>query len=109
MTGNDVTWPEVTGSDPEVTSFDQKSPGSGCSRPEIKFWVRLRSYMAVTPRRWHHVTVKDVTWPEVTESDPEGTSFDRKSPRSGCRRPVSQVLGTFYFLQGCNSQELAVT
>ena len=33
--------------------------------------------MAVTPRRWHHVTVKDVTWPEVTESDPEMTSFER--------------------------------
>ena len=33
MTGNDVTWPEVTGSVPEVRSFDQKSPGSGCRRP----------------------------------------------------------------------------
>ena len=26
MTGNDVTRPEVTGSEPEVTSIDQKSP-----------------------------------------------------------------------------------
>ena len=32
MTGSDVTLPEVIGSDPEVTSFDQKSLGSGCRR-----------------------------------------------------------------------------
>ena len=37
------------------------------------------------------------------------TSFDRKTPGSGCRRPISQVLGTFEDLQGCNSQEVAVT
>ena len=37
------------------------------------------------------------------------TSFDRKLPGSGCRRPIRQVLGTFELLQGCNSQEVAVT
>ena len=78
MTGKEVTRPEMAGSDPEVTSFDQKSPGSGCSRPVIKFWVRLRSYRAVTCSRWRHVTGKDVTRPEVAESDPEVTSFERK-------------------------------
>ena len=55
------------------------------------------------------MTGNDVTRPHVTISDPEVTSFDRKSPGSGCTRPVSQVLGTFEVLQGCNSQEVAVT
>jgi len=35
VTGNDVTKPQVNGSDPEVTSLDRKSPGSGCRRPKI--------------------------------------------------------------------------
>ena len=55
------------------------------------------------------MTGNDVTWPEVTGSDPEVASLDRKSPGSGCKRPISQVLGTFELLQGCNSQEMAVT
>ena len=55
------------------------------------------------------MTGNDVTRPEVNGSDPEVTSFDRKSPGSGCRRPISQVLGTVGLLQGCNSQEVAVT
>jgi len=55
------------------------------------------------------VTGSDVTGPHVTESDPEVTSFDRKSPGSDYRRFVSEVLGTFELLQGCNSQEMAVT
>jgi len=40
----------------------------------------------------------------VTESDPEVTSLDWKSPRSGCRRPKTRVYCTFHFLQGCSSQ-----
>ena len=55
------------------------------------------------------MTGNDVTRPHVTGSDLEVTSFHRKSPGSGCRRPISQVLGTFELLQGCNSQEVAVT
>jgi len=45
----------------------------------------------------------------VTESDPEVTTFDLKSPGSGCEGPICQVLGTFELPQGCNSQEVAVT
>ena len=45
------------------------------------------------------MTGKDVTRPEVTESDPEVTSFERKSPGSGCRRAISQVLGTLELLR----------
>ena len=51
----------------------------------------------------------DVTWQKVTGSYVEVTSFDRKSPGSGCRRPISRVLGTFELLHGCNSQEVADT
>ena len=32
MTGNDLMWPHMTGSDPEVTSFERNSPGSGCGK-----------------------------------------------------------------------------
>ena len=38
MTGNDVTFPHVTVSDPEVTSIHQKSPGSGCRRPKTRIF-----------------------------------------------------------------------
>ena len=44
----------------------------------------------------------------VTGSDPEVTSFDRKSPGRGCK-PISQVLGAFELLYSCNWQEVAVT
>ena len=42
-------------------------------------------------------------------SEPEVTSLDQKLPGNGCRRPISQALGTFELLQGCNSQEVALT
>ena len=54
------------------------------------------------------MTGNDVTRPHA-EGDPEVTSFDSKSPRSGCRRPISQLVGTFELVQGGNSQEVAVT
>jgi len=56
-----------------------------------------------------HVTGNYVTWPQVTGSDPEVTSFDGKSPGSGWRRPKTRIYCTFCFLQGCSSQEEAVT
>jgi len=37
------------------------------------------------------------------------TSFDRKWPRSGCRKPKTDVYCSFDFLQGCSSQEEALT
>ena len=55
------------------------------------------------------MTGNDLIIPEGTGSDPEVTSFGRKSPGRGCRRPIIQGLGTFEHLQGCNSQEVAVT
>ena len=55
------------------------------------------------------VTRNDVTLPHVTGSDQKVTSFERKSPGRGCRRPIGQVLGTFKHLQGWHSKEAAVT
>ena len=46
------------------------------------------------------MAANNVTRPHVTGSDPEETSFDRRSPGSSCTRPISQVLGTFEILQG---------
>jgi len=54
------------------------------------------------------VTGNDVTSPEVTGSDPEVTSFGRKSLGSGCRRPETGEYCTFHFLQGGSSLEEAV-
>jgi len=48
------------------------------------------------------VTGNDITRPQVTESDPEVTSFDQKSPESGCRKTTTRVYCTFHFLQGCS-------
>jgi len=47
VTGNDITWHQVIGSDLEVMSFDRKSPGSGCRRPKSCIYCRfyfLQSY-----------------------------------------------------------------
>ena len=55
------------------------------------------------------MTGNDLTRPHVSGSDPEVTSFERESPGSGCRRFLSQGLGTFEHLQGCNSLQVAVT
>ena len=62
MTENDVTWPEVTISDPEETSFDRKSPGSGCRRLKnlrlVCVSLPTRLWLAVGGR---HLTRNDVT------------------------------------------------
>ena len=55
------------------------------------------------------MTGNELMWPHVIGSDPEVMSFERMSPGSGCRKPISQVFSTFEPLQGCNSQEVAVT
>jgi len=161
--GNDVTWPQVGGCDPEVTSFDRKLSGScfrrsktgvcclfdflqGCSSQEeavirqemtsrdlrwpevtrkwrhltgshlevaveeqkLAYTVHLTSYKAVVRRRrqsrhrkWRRMTTGGCKWPEVT-------SFDRKSPGSGSRRPKTEIYCAFDFLPRI-SQEEAVT
>ena len=73
----------MTGSDPEVMSFDGSHLEVAVEGLYIKFWVRLSSYRVVTRKRWQSRTGNDVTYPHVAESDPEVASFDRKSPGSG--------------------------
>ena len=50
MTGNDVTSPQVT-SDPEVTSFDEKSLEVAVEGRKLAYTVHFTSYRAATPRR----------------------------------------------------------
>jgi len=45
----------------------------------------------------------------MTGHNLEVTSFDRKSPGSGYRRPKTGVYCTFHFLQSCSSQEESFT
>ena len=98
----------MTRSDPEVTSFHLHSQVAVEGR-KLGFYVCLSSNRAITRRRWQprdrqrrHVTFR-------AGSDPEVTSFDRKSPGSGCGRAKTRVLCTFKLLQGGNSQEVQVT
>jgi len=51
----------------------------------------------------------NVKLPQVTGNDPEATSFHRKSPGNGCRRPKTCVYCTFNYLQRCSSQLETVT
>jgi len=71
VTGNDVTWPRVTGSDPEVTSFDQKSPGSGFRRPKSRVYCTFHFLQGCSSQEvavtWQEMTSRDLTWPEVTQ------------------------------------------
>ena len=105
MTGNDVLRPEVIGSDSEGTSFDRKSPGRGCRRPISQV---LGTFELLHGCISQEVAVRDRKLHHLPGSEPEVTLFDPKSPGSGCRRPICQILGTFELLQGCNSQEVAV-
>ena len=50
MTGNDVTSPQVT-SDPEVTSFDEKSLEVAVEGRKLAYTVHFTSYKAVARRR----------------------------------------------------------
>jgi len=110
VTGNDITWPQVTERDPKVTSFDLKVPGSGCRRPKNSHILYISFRTRQSPAGGgSHVRGNDVTWPQVTARYPEVTSFRQKSTGSGCRRPKIRLYCTFHFLQGCSSQEEAVT
>jgi len=109
VTGNDVTWPQVIGSDQEMTLFDQKSPGSGCASPKTRVYRTFHfpqgcssQEIFVTWQERHHVSSGDRKWPGSDVIWP-------KSPGSGCRKPKTRTDCTFHFLQGCSSQEEAVT
>jgi len=94
----------MTGSDLEVTSFDRKSPGSGCRRPKTGVYCTFHFLHGCTSQEltWQEMKSRHLRWAEVT-------SFDRKSPGSGCRRLKTGVYCTFHFQQGCSSQDESVT
>jgi len=97
MTSRDLTWLEVTRkwrltrSHLEVAMEAYKSSFAYVWVPT---GLKLAGGGSHMNRKWCH----------VTGSGSEVTSFGRKSPGSGCKRPISQVLGMFEFLHGCNSQ-----
>jgi len=70
VTGNDVTWPQVTGSDPEVTSFDRKSPGTGCRRSKTRVYLEFHFLQGCSSQgqavTWQEIASRDFGWPEVT-------------------------------------------
>jgi len=107
VTRNDVTSPQVTGSYPEVTSFDCKLPGSNCRKPKHTYCVHFTSYKGVARKRRQSRTGNEVTSPQVTGSYREVTSFDRKSPGSGCRRPKTRIHCAFNILEGVARRRLS--
>ena len=92
-----------------MTSFSRKSPGTGCGKPIIQVLCTFELLQGFKSLGVAITSQEMTSGHHVTGSDPEMTSSQRKSPGSGCGRPISQVLGTFELLKGCNSQEVAVT
>jgi len=69
MTLNDITWPLVTGKDPEVTSFYRKLPAGGCRGPKsciICAFDFLQGCCSQEEVTWHEMTSRDLKCPEVT-------------------------------------------
>ena len=61
MAGNDVTSPEVTGIDPEVTSLGRMSPGSGRRRPTRHVLRAFELLQVLLAECGRHVTGNDLT------------------------------------------------
>jgi len=86
-------------------AFERKPPGSGCRSPKTGVCCAFDFLQRCNPLE------EAVTLQEMTSLDlrrPEVTSFDRKSPGSGCRSKTG-VYCAFYFIQDCCSQEEAVS
>jgi len=67
----DRKWRHVTVSDPEVTWFDRKSPGSGCGNFKTGVYCTFHSLQACSLQEeeitWQEMTWCDLRWPEVTQ------------------------------------------
>jgi len=112
-----VTWQEKTSRDQRWTEVTRKwchltgiHLEVAVGAWKLTYSVNFTSCKAVAHRRrqsrdskWRHVTSNDRKWPGKM------TSFDRKSPGSGCRRTKTGVYCTFHSLQACSSHEEAVT
>jgi len=94
LSGSDVIWLEVT--------WNSLEKAENWHILYISFLQDLARRRHSRHRKWRHVTPADWKWLG-------GTSFDRKSPGSGCSRQETRVYCTFHFLQGSSSQEEAVT
>jgi len=106
MTSRELKWPKVTQKWRHLTGSHLKVDVEG---RKLTYTVHFTSSKAVARRRRLWRNRKCRHGPQVTKSDPEVTSFDRKSPAGGCRRVKTAVYCIFHFLQGCSSQEEAVT
>jgi len=106
MMSRDLRCPEVTRKWRHL--FESHLKGDVESR-KLTYTVDFTSYKAVARKRrqshgkkWRHVTSGTGIYSELT-------SFDRKSPGSGCWKPKTCVCCAFHFLQRCSSQYEAVT
>jgi len=65
-----LTWAQVTGSIPEVTSFDRKSYGSDSRMPKTGIYCAFDFLQGCSSQEevvtWQEMTSRDVRWPEVT-------------------------------------------
>jgi len=68
--GNDVLWPQVTGSYLEVTSFDRNSPGSCWLRPKTGMYCTFHFLQGCSLQEEtgtsQEMMSRDLRWPEVT-------------------------------------------
>jgi len=105
-----MTWrPQVTASDPEVASFDRKSPGSGCRRLKTGVYCAFHFLQGCSSQEeavtWQKITSRDLRWSKVTRKWRHLTEVIW----NGCRTPKTGVYCTFHFLQDCSSQKDSIT
>jgi len=71
MTAKDVTWPHVTGREPEETSFHRKSPGSGCRKSKTRVLCTFEHLQGCNLQEvvvtWQEMMSRDLPLPEVSQ------------------------------------------
>jgi len=106
MMAHDLWWQKVTRNWRHLAGSHLKVAVEG---QKLAYTLHFISYKAVSCRRRQSRDRKSRPWPHWIGSDPEVTSFDRKSPGSSCTKVKTRLLCTFFYLQGCSSQEEAGT
>jgi len=101
--------PQVTGSDPEVTSFDRKSPGTGCRRSKMRVCCEFHLLPGCSSNgeavTWQQMISRDLTWLEVTRKWRHLTGSHLEVAVEG--RKLEYTV--FHFLQSCSFNGEAVT
>jgi len=99
----------VTGNDPEVMSFDQKPSGRGCRRQKTHVYCTFHFLQGCSSQQdevtWEEIMSHYLTWPKVNQKWRHFTGSHLEYAVEGWKL----VYWIFHFLQGCNSQEEAVT